>query len=165
MRLVTLATPTGPRAAVRAGDKYIEIAATDRSLPGSVRALLEAGPDALAAVARLGQSPVTVSHPVTGTRLHAPVVDPRKILCIGLNYRDHAIEGGKAIPAEPVLFGKFHSALIGPGEPIVLPRVSRKVDYEAELVVVVGKRGRHIPEDKAFEHVAGYTCGHDVSAR
>ncbi|MFL5342049.1 MAG: fumarylacetoacetate hydrolase family protein [Gemmataceae bacterium] len=165
MRLVTLATATGPRAAVRAGERYVEIAATDPSLPGSVRTLLEAGPGALATVAKLGQTAVTVSHPVAGAKLHAPVLNPRKILCIGLNYRDHAIEGGKAIPAEPVVFGKFHSALIGPGEPVVLPKVSQKVDYEAELVVVVGKRGRHIPEDKAFEYVAGYTCGHDVSAR
>ena len=165
MRLVTLATPSGPRAAVRFGEKYVDIAATDRNLPSGVRELLEAGPSALAAVAKLGANPTSVTYPVAGARLHAPVYDPHKILCIGLNYRDHAIEGGKAIPAEPVVFGKFHGALIGPGQPIVLPKVSHKVDYEAELVVVIGKRGRHITEQKAFEHVAGYTCGHDVSAR
>ena len=165
MRLVTLATPSGPRAAVRFGEKYVDIAATDRNLPSGVRELLEAGPSALAAVAKLGANPTSVTYPAAGARLHAPVYDPHKILCIGLNYRDHAIEGGKAIPVEPVVFGKFHGALIGPGQPIVLPRVSQKVDYEAELVVVIGKRGRHIPEEKAFEHVAGYTCGHDVSAR
>jgi 2-keto-4-pentenoate hydratase/2-oxohepta-3-ene-1,7-dioic acid hydratase in catechol pathway len=165
MRLVTLATPLGPRAAVRSGDKYIDVAATDPNLPGTVRALLEAGPGVLATVGKLAEKPGAVSHPLVGARLLAPVPDPRKILCIGLNYRDHAIEGGKAIPAEPVVFGKFHTALIGPGEPIVLPKVSHKVDYEAELVVVIGKRGRHIAEANAFEYVAGYTCGHDVSAR
>ena len=127
--------------------------------------MLEAGPAALTAVAKLHQKPVTVTHPVAGAKLHAPIHNPRKILCIGLNYRDHAIEGGKAIPVEPVVFGKFHSALIGPGDPIVLPRVSKKVDYEAELVVVIGQRGRHIAEERAFDFVAGYTCGHDVSAR
>jgi 2-keto-4-pentenoate hydratase/2-oxohepta-3-ene-1,7-dioic acid hydratase in catechol pathway len=150
---------------VRSGEKYVDIAATDRNLPASVRELLEAGPSALAAVAKLGANPTSVTYPVAGARLHAPVLDPHKILCIGLNYRDHAIEGGKAIPVEPVVFGKFHGALIGPGQPIVLPKVSHKVDYEAELVVVIGKRGRHISEERAFEHVAGYTCGHDVSAR
>jgi 2-keto-4-pentenoate hydratase/2-oxohepta-3-ene-1,7-dioic acid hydratase in catechol pathway len=98
-------------------------------------------------------------------RLLAPVPDPRKILCIGLNYRDHAVESGVAIPDEPVLFTKYATALIGPGAPIVLPRICQEVDYEAELVVAIGKGGRHIPRDRAFEHVGGYMVGHDVSAR
>ncbi len=73
-----------------------------------------------------------------------PIPDPQKIICIGLNYKDHAAESGVPIPKEPVLFSKFPTALIGSGENIVLPKVSFKVDYEAELVIVVGKRGRHI---------------------
>jgi len=97
--------------------------------------------------------------------LAAPIPDPPKVICIGLNYRDHAAESGAPIPAEPVLFSKFSSAIIGPEEPIVLPRVSHEVDYEAELVVVIGKRGRYIAEDQARNYVAGYTIGHDVSAR
>ncbi|QDT37171.1 fumarylacetoacetate hydrolase family protein [Stratiformator vulcanicus] len=98
-------------------------------------------------------------------RLAAPVPLPGKVLCIGLNYRDHAVETGAEIPSEPVCFVKFSSCVIGPGDPIVLPRVSSKVDFEAELVVVIGKRGKHISKESAFEHVAGYTIGHDVSAR
>jgi 2-keto-4-pentenoate hydratase/2-oxohepta-3-ene-1,7-dioic acid hydratase in catechol pathway len=95
-----------------------------------------------------------------------PIPDPAKILCIGLNYRDHAIEGGKAIPTEPVVFGKFSNTLIAHGDKIVVPKVSVKTDYEAELVIVIGKRGRHIPNDaSAFNYVGGYTVGHDVSAR
>ncbi len=99
------------------------------------------------------------------SQLLAPVPDPRKIICIGLNYRDHAAESGVPVPTEPILFSKYPTALIGHGAPIVLPRVSQEVDYEAELVVVIGRKGRHIPRERAFEHVGGYAVGHDVSAR
>ncbi len=94
-----------------------------------------------------------------------PVPRPEKIFCIGLNYRDHAIETGAEIPSDPVVFSKFNTALIGHGERIVLPTISSKVDYEAELVVVIGRRGRNIPSEHAMEYVFGYSCGHDVSAR
>lgn len=165
MRLATLATPTGPRPAVRVGDRYIDLASTDPNLPGSVRELLAAGPAALAAAKTAAARPTATSVSAVGAKLLPPVPDPGKILCIGLNYRDHAIEGGKAIPTEPVVFGKFSNTLIAHGDPIVLPKVSQKVDYEAELVIVIGKRGRHISVERAFDFVAGYTCGHDVSAR
>jgi 2-keto-4-pentenoate hydratase/2-oxohepta-3-ene-1,7-dioic acid hydratase in catechol pathway len=95
----------------------------------------------------------------------SPVPDPRKIVCLGLNYSDHAAETGKPVPTEPVLFSKYATALIGHGDTIVLPPVSHQVDYEAELVIVVGKRGRHISADAAMQYVAGYTIGQDVSAR
>ncbi len=96
----------------------------------------------------------------------APIIpSPEKILCVGLNYADHARESGQAPPAEPVFFSKFSAAIRTDGQPIVLPRVSREVDYEAELVVVIGTGGRYIAEDRALEHVAGYCCGNDVSAR
>lgn len=94
-----------------------------------------------------------------------PVPPPQKSLCIGLNYRDHARETGAEIPTEPVVFNKLTSALIGHGDPIELPRLSQAVDFEAELVVVIGRAGRHIPAAAALEYVFGYTCGHDVSAR
>src|SRR5205807_8611172 len=102
--------------------------------------------------------------PATATLL-APIPDPPKVVCLGLNYRDHAAESQMPIPAEPVLFSKYATALIGHGAEIVLPEASHEVDYEAELVVVVGRGGRHISRDRAREHVAGYTLGHDVSAR
>ncbi|TWU07950.1 fumarylacetoacetate hydrolase family protein [Stieleria varia] len=100
-----------------------------------------------------------------GDNLLPPVDSPGKVICIGLNYRDHAIETGAAIPDEPVVFSKFPSTIIGHGDSIELPSVSREVDYEAELVVVIGKSGKLIPAERAMEHVFGYTCGHDVSAR
>lgn len=98
------------------------------------------------------------------TRL-APVRRPGKIICLGLNYRDHAVESGAPIPKEPVVFAKYPSAVIGPNASIKLPPDSEEVDFEAELVFVIGKGGRNISEANALQHVAGYTCGHDVSAR
>lgn len=95
----------------------------------------------------------------------SPVVEPNKILCIGLNYADHAAETGAEQPTLPVVFSKFSTTLTGHQQPIVLPQISEKVDFEAELVVVIGKAGRNIAEHEAMSHVFGYTCGHDVSAR
>jgi 2-keto-4-pentenoate hydratase/2-oxohepta-3-ene-1,7-dioic acid hydratase in catechol pathway len=98
-------------------------------------------------------------------RLTAPIPKPPKIICIGLNYRDHAEETGLAIPSVPTVFAKFPTAVTGHGHPIVLPKNSEKPDYEAELAVVIGKGGRHIPESNWREHVFGYTNLNDVSAR
>ena len=97
--------------------------------------------------------------------LKAPLPRPGKIICIGLNYRDHAQETNQPIPEYPTVFSKYASSVIGPGEPIVLPRVSHRVDYEGELGVVIGRRGRHIAEARALEYVAGYVPVNDVSAR
>jgi len=94
-----------------------------------------------------------------------PVVEPNKIMCIGLNYADHATETGAELPTIPVVFNKFPTTLIGHQQPIRLPKISDKVDYEAELVVVIGKPGRQIDPEQAMDHVFAYTCGHDVSAR
>ena len=91
--------------------------------------------------------------------------EPGKILCVGLNYRDHAIEQGAEPPGEPLLFGKFANALRGPDDPIVLPPETAHVDAEAELVVVIGERARRIGVDAALSVIAGYTCANDVSAR
>jgi 2-keto-4-pentenoate hydratase/2-oxohepta-3-ene-1,7-dioic acid hydratase in catechol pathway len=99
------------------------------------------------------------------TRLTAPVPRPPKIICIGLNYRDHAEESKMAIPSVPTVFAKFPTAVTGHLHPIVLPRNSTRPDYEAELAVVIGEGGRHIPEERWREHVFGYTIFNDVSAR
>ncbi len=166
MKLATILTPHGPRAALAVADGYIDLHATDPGLPTCMKDLLAASPAIRHAAAQLANNPHAVKYAANAVRLLPPVPNPGKILCIGLNYRDHAIEGGKAIPTEPVLFGKFPNALIAHGEPIRLPKVAQKVDYEAELVVVIGKTGKHIPNDaSALEYVGGYTCGHDVSAR
>jgi len=95
----------------------------------------------------------------------APVPRPGKLICIGLNYRDHAAESNMAIPERPVVFSKFASSVIAPGEPVVLPATSTQVDYEAELAVVIGRRAKHVSAGRALEYVLGYTCFNDVSAR
>ncbi len=165
MRLATIQTPNGPRATVFQGDFYIDLHGTDAALPSNVRALLEGGPALLQAAKEAANRPNAVRILAAGAKLLPPILDPPKIICMGLNYRDHAAETGVKIPTEPVLFSKFTTALIGAEEPIVLPAVSKKVDYEAELVLVVGKEGRHLTAADALEHLAGYTIGHDVSAR
>ena len=152
MRLATIQTPDGPRAAVPVGDAYVDLHATDAGLPKCVKHLLAASPAIRKAAAEAAKSPKAVKYAANAVKLLAPIQNPGKILCIGLNYRDHAIEGGKAIPTEPVVFGKFGNTAIAPGDAIVLPRVAQKVDYEAELVIVIGKTGKHIPNDaSAFD--------------
>ncbi|APX97464.1 fumarylacetoacetate hydrolase family protein [Natronorubrum daqingense] len=105
-------------------------------------------------------------YDLDGLDRHAPVGDPQKVVCVGLNYRDHAEEGDNPIPDEPVLFSKFPTTVTGPGSTISWdPDLTEKVDYEAELVAVIGKEARRVDEDEALEHVAGYVVGNDVSAR
>jgi len=154
-----------PYAAVMDGNSFVDLHATDSSLPISVREIISEGKAALNAAKLASSSPQAVRHNKAGVKLLPPIPDPPKIICLGLNYRDHAIESGATIPKEPILFSKYATALIGHEGPIVLPPVSREVDYEAELVIVVGKRGRNIPTAEAMTFVAGYTVGHDVSAR
>ena len=96
---------------------------------------------------------------------HAPVPRPGKIICIGLNYRDHAAESNMPIPEKPVVFSKFSTSVIAPGEPVVLPSTSQQVDYEAELAVVIGRRAKNVSADRAYDYVLGYTAFNDVSAR
>jgi 2-keto-4-pentenoate hydratase/2-oxohepta-3-ene-1,7-dioic acid hydratase in catechol pathway len=103
--------------------------------------------------------------PLEEVKLLPPVPEPEKIICIGLNYADHARESGGEVPKYPVCFAKYRNALAGPADPIVLPRVSCRVDYEAELAVVIGRRGRYIAESDAMDCVAGYMAMNDVSAR
>jgi 2-keto-4-pentenoate hydratase/2-oxohepta-3-ene-1,7-dioic acid hydratase in catechol pathway len=94
-----------------------------------------------------------------------PIARPGKVIAVGLNYRDHAAETGQELPTSPMLFAKWPTCLIGHGDAIVLPTLSDKVDFEAELGVVIGRGGRGIGSDDALDHVAGYICANDVSAR
>ena len=95
----------------------------------------------------------------------APVPRPGKLICIGLNYRDHAAESNMAIPERPVIFSKFPTCVIAPGEPVVIPSTSHQVDYEAELAVVIGRRAKNVKASRAIDYVLGYTAFNDVSAR
>jgi 2-keto-4-pentenoate hydratase/2-oxohepta-3-ene-1,7-dioic acid hydratase in catechol pathway len=105
------------------------------------------------------------AFPIADVRLHAPLLNPPRVFAIGLNYRDHAIESGMAIPTTPVVFFKLQTAIIGPGEPIVLPVNSTEPDYEAEFAFVIGHGGYRLAADEWRNHVYGYTIVNDVSAR
>lgn len=105
-------------------------------------------------------------HPVGNVIFKAPIFDPEKVICIGMNYVDHCTEQNVPIPKEPLVFSKFTSAIASPGDDIILiPGQTKALDFEAEMVIVIGKTGKGISKEKAMEHVAGYTVAHDVSAR
>jgi 2-keto-4-pentenoate hydratase/2-oxohepta-3-ene-1,7-dioic acid hydratase in catechol pathway len=124
------------------------------------------GTDMLSVIAS-GKTPVASgsSYDLSSVKLLAPVPRPPKLICIGLNYRDHAIESKMEMPKVPTIFNKFPSVVIGPNDPIVLPKVSAQPDYEAEFAFVIGRGGRHIAAPDAMSHVFGYTIINDVSAR
>ena len=124
------------------------------------------GTDMLSVIA--AGRPPAISGPaydLAEVQLLAPIPRPPKFICVGLNYRDHALETGLAIPSVPTIFSKFSNVVIGPGAPIVLPNISKRPDYEAEFAFVIGHGGRHIPASRALDYVFGYTIVNDVSAR
>ena len=110
-------------------------------------------------------SPEDSRHKLSDVRILAPIPKPRKLICVGLNYREHAIETNTEIPTVPTIFNKFATAVIGPGDNIVLPKVSKMPDYEAELAFVIGKGGRHIKAEDWRDHIFGYTIVNDVTGR
>ncbi len=125
--------------------------------------LLAAGPEAVkqAHDALLNGEEIDMS----GIEYLPPLPFPEKVVCFGLNYKDHAAESGFEVPKYPALFGRFPSSLIGHQAPIVRPKVSEQLDYEGELVAIIGKAGRNIPKERALEHVAGYSIFNDASIR
>lgn len=132
----------------------------------SLLEFIESGPEGRSkAEAFAGQSPKNARHSLQQVKLLAPIPRPRKLICVGLNYRDHALETGSEIPAVPTIFNKFATAVIGPGANIVLPKVSKQPDYEAEFAFVIGRGGRHIAAESWADHVYGYTIVNDVTGR
>jgi acylpyruvate hydrolase len=155
MRLATIRTADGTRAARVDGDVLVEL---DHDDVGDV---LRAGPDALG---RAGRA-IGVEHPINGADYAPVVVNPGKIICVGVNYADHIAEMGREPPDFPTLFAKYNDALVGARDPIVLPTVSDMVDWEVELTVVIGRDARHVSADAAAAAIAGFTIGNDVSMR
>jgi 2-keto-4-pentenoate hydratase/2-oxohepta-3-ene-1,7-dioic acid hydratase in catechol pathway len=105
------------------------------------------------------------SHPLSAVKVLPPIPDPEKIVCIGLNYAKHAAEGRQEPPDSPTIFGKYRNALTAPGDTVTLPAASAKVDYEAEVAIVIGRPAKEVAEEDALDHVAGYTLLNDLSAR
>jgi 2-keto-4-pentenoate hydratase/2-oxohepta-3-ene-1,7-dioic acid hydratase in catechol pathway len=131
-------------------------------VPQSARGFLEGGSATAEAVATVRE---WVTVPTSSARLHAPINDPGKFICIGLNYRDHAEETGNPIPKEPPIFAKWAPSIVDPGEPILRPRGSKQLDWEVELGVVIGRTARYVSKEQALDYVWGYTIINDASAR
>jgi acylpyruvate hydrolase len=151
MKLVTYDAGSGPRAGIHTDEGILDAGYA------SVGQLLRAG-----GLAELG---ALAGEPVQGARLLPPVTDPEKIICIGLNYRSHAEEQGAEPPETPTIFAKFRNALAAPDSQVPLPSWSSKVDYEAEVAFVIGRRAKDVSEAAALDHVAGYMLLNDLSAR
>ena len=161
MRLVTYRSDRGARAGVLRDGRVIDAwdSLGDETVP-SVRALLEQD-----LAGRLAQDLNGDGVSLAQVSLDVPVPDPDKIVCIGLNYRSHAAEAGIEAPSAPTFFAKFRNALTPSGAEVELPAASEKVDYEAEVAFVIGRRCREVSEEDALDHVAGYTLLNDLSAR
>ncbi|HVW87339.1 MAG TPA: fumarylacetoacetate hydrolase family protein, partial [Bryobacteraceae bacterium] len=128
--------------------------------------VLQGGPEVFKRIeVLLAKPPADAVFPLASVKLNAPVPKPTKIVCVGLNYRDHAIESKMEIPTRPTIFSKYNNTVIGPGDNIVIPKNTEKPDYEAEFAFVIGKGGRHIKPEDWREHVFGYMNLNDVSAR
>jgi acylpyruvate hydrolase len=180
MRLVSYDANGGWRSGIEIGPLVVDVqraanhagwSTEDCARLHSTRAVLGLEPGQLRALgdhaaSRTGELAADgIARPRADLRLGPPVPDPPKIICLGLNYRDHAAEAGLSEPSAPMFFAKWANSLIGPTDAIVPPGVSEKIDYEAELAVVIGTRGRNIDAAHALEHVAGAMAFNDVSAR
>jgi 2-keto-4-pentenoate hydratase/2-oxohepta-3-ene-1,7-dioic acid hydratase in catechol pathway len=148
------------------GQTVVDLGLAEPRLDLDMIALLEGGEDALGLVRQtVGGAGPAARKPISSVALTAPVPRPRKIIGVGLNYREHAAEAGIPLPDYPVIFAKFSNTVIGHQEPIVIPAVTDQVDYEGELGVVIGARVRDLPPSRALSCVAGYLPFNDVTAR
>lgn len=167
MRLVSYGKPEEERPGVIVGDRVLDLRAADPALPSTVRGILAQG--SLERVRELAVTaslfPSDVFERVADVRLGPPVTDPSKIVCLGLNYRDHAEEQNRPVPETPMMFGKGPNVLSGCGDVVPYPRGVEEYDYEVELAFVVGTRARRVDEAEAISHVAGYAVFLDLSAR
>ena len=159
MRIVTIQSNGNSRVALELEEGFVPL---DASAPSSMPDLINRWDEISKTISTSDPKNLIAKN---DAKLEAPISDPGKIICIGKNYAKHAAEMGSEPPSTPVVFSKFNSAIAAPGSDIRLPTISDKVDFEAELVVVIGKQGRFIERSDAMSHVFGYCCGNDISAR
>ena len=163
MRLATIATPAGQRLHVRGRSGYVDVGAeTGEPDFASLATVLRAGPKALDAVRTLADRDGREYGPAD---LGPAVPAPERILCLGLNYREHALEGGRAVPTWPDAFVRGRDSVLAPYADLVKPALTQRFDYEGELGIVIGTGGRYIPADKALDAIAGFVVLNDASAR
>ncbi|GAA6157337.1 hypothetical protein NBRC116588_28100 [Pyruvatibacter sp. HU-CL02332] len=162
MKLATFTHGGTTRIGKVVDDKIIDLSKADPSLPTDMISFLAAGDAAMAAAQKADSADAIALSDVT---LEAPIMKPGKVMAIGLNYGDHVKESGLDTPENQIWFTKSPTGCVGEGADVLKPAVSDMVDWEAELVLVVGKRARNVPRDRAHEIVAGYCCGNDISVR
>ena len=162
MKLVSFVTANGPGYGVVKDGGVVDLRRRFGDRLPTLRALLSAG--ALPEAERIARD-TAPDFPLDGLQLAPVIPDPDKIICIGMNYRDHVAEVGRTVTEKPALFARFAGSQVGHLQPLVKPAVSNQFDYEGELAVVIGKQGRHIPASRALEHVAGYSCYNEGSVR
>jgi 2-keto-4-pentenoate hydratase/2-oxohepta-3-ene-1,7-dioic acid hydratase in catechol pathway len=161
MRLMMFETRPVPHLGMVEGDSVRDITAAGG--PATLLAAIEGGAAALTQIMSVATKAPRIA--LGDARPALPIASPGKIVCVGLNYLEHAKEGGHAPPSYPSFFLRVPSSLLAAGRPVVRPACSEQLDYEAELTVVIGKRGRHIREEDALDHVFGYTLFNDASVR
>jgi 2-keto-4-pentenoate hydratase/2-oxohepta-3-ene-1,7-dioic acid hydratase in catechol pathway len=164
MKLATFTQSGTTRLGVVVDEQIVDLAAAAPELPREMTALLAAGAPALAKVREVAGRAVA-RLPLAQVRLEAPIRRPPKFLAIGLNYADHIAEAGMQKPEVPVFFNKQSTCVVGPADPVHLPRVSPMLDYEGEMAFVIGRRCRHVPRARAHEVIAGYLVADDVTVR
>jgi len=166
MRLVTFQGQSGPAIGVRLGDKVIDLSKAAPDLPGDMIGLLEGGESSLAkAKAAANNAADDAKVDMSSVKLLVPIARPGKIVCIGRNYAAHAAEGGAETPTYPEVFYRGSTTLIAQGEPIIRPKCSDKLDFEAELVVVIGKLAKNVAEADAGAYIAGYSLFNEGTLR
>ena len=164
MKFVTFIEAGAPRLGVVDGDGVIDLNKAQPQVPADLRAALRAGSD----LAEAAKAAIASSAPrlrLNALKFAPLIPEPGKIICLGLNYYDHAKEGGREKPVYPWFFYRGATSLLAANEPGLRPRVSEKFDFEAELAVVIGKSGKHVSQDDALSLVFGYTCFNDMSVR
>lgn len=165
MRLVTFTHDGQTRAGLVVDDRVVDLkAASGGEVPSCMRCLLQKGlwesPQLSALSAKAGDG-----LPLCEVKLEAPIPNPANLICLGLNYEDHAAETNTKLPEKPLLFGKATSCLTGPYDPVVYNPLVQRLDYEVELALVIGKTAKGVSAEAAYDYIAGYTCFQDISAR
>lgn len=164
IRIVTFTGPHGPRIGILDGNDVIDLSAADPEAPTNLQEVIASGQlTDLQSIADGADKSARVS--LESLELTVPIASPGKILCLGLNYKEHVDEGIFDTQPYPTIFMRSNTSMVAHGQPVVRPRNSVTLDYEAELALIVGKRARHLTPDNALEHVAGYTCSNDGSVR
>ncbi|NKB98175.1 MAG: fumarylacetoacetate hydrolase [Pseudomonadales bacterium] len=163
MRLVSFTQAQTTRIGLLNDSGIVDLSTASPGLPTNMLEFLQLGADAMASAAKAETA--KADYALTDVHLESPVTRPGKILAIGLNYRAHAEESGAEIPKTPLVFTKQNTSINGPYDPVHKSSHARMLDYEGELAIVIGKRCRHVPKDKAQQVVAGYCINNDVSVR